>query len=210
MKYRPNVPGQSLLEYSVATGLVLCLSVGALVFLGDNINNLLGNMLPSRWLTITHQRAGGNLKDKITNSPEKSANYLYSSLVSRQDLLTLTVTVQTSGANGATDHLVNQLQAIIHAQLESNQITNAQASALLELANQGFRLSLLEKVLEDAAHQANQTSNLNNSVVQLDGKQYRVDQVRDMIGYLPSHKTDNLFDTIQARPETLAFINLYH
>ncbi len=62
----------------------------------------------------------------------------------------VTAVVQSTGANGATTLLANQLTSLTVLLAEHGVITGEEATGLLELANQGHRIALIERTIEEA------------------------------------------------------------
>lgn len=149
-----------MLEYSLAGALLIMASLGALVFLGGNLNGLFGGMLKSPAIPAV-VAAGKSGSAPAAGSPpvstENSSGQMGSTGFSKEASVIYTGrypenmidTVQTVGANGATDQLANIIRETGARLLAEGKITPAQASLLDTLANRGHSIANVQKAVED-------------------------------------------------------------
>lgn len=223
--------GQALSEYGLGIGLVALVALAGLTNLGGNLKVSLEKMLPqappplaaTAPPAISPAAGSGNTGTPgalpIAAVAGRPAAFNGTSIIQPANFTTrMTGTVATLGANGTTFELSNQLKSMAGKMLESGEISEAEANKLYALANQGYRLAALEKLVEDASRSHSSTAAFLASSINFDGKTYTMPEVAGLIGFgTPTElrqdivaNSNYMLETKDASPETLAFINLYH
>jgi hypothetical protein len=92
--------------------------------------------------------------------------------------------IQTTGANGATELLANQLAAAAQLLLQQGKIDQAQYNILMELANQGHRMAQIQSLLDSGLKAANgDVAAFASTTYVLDGKTYTSGDLASLIGF---------------------------
>lgn len=188
--------GQSLMEYGIALCTVVMLSIVGLMSLSSNINIALSSMIPKY---VAGQAANVSRVPKLlANIPIQQALYTQNStstnshatgqLSGESHSISTSDTqksIAVSGANGATRELASILTSTVEQALATGEITQAQAQVLLELANQGYALAEIEKLLEDAVAQGKTEVTFKN-------KRYQTWELAQQLGLNVPENTWNL------------------
>jgi Flp pilus assembly pilin Flp len=175
--------GNTLAEYALISGVFLGVSVMALSGLGNSISG--------QWDSFTQSmaRSASRARLAITNPAlqsqrgadttalaggSNSTKGQWSNLAtdSRQAIMA----VQTIGANGVTDELATMLTAQVAQLKESGTLTEAEANALLLLADRGHQLAAAQKMVEDSIMQG-------KSSVTFEGRTYSIKDFADSVGF---------------------------
>jgi hypothetical protein len=85
-------------------------------------------------------------------------------------------TILVSGANGATNELLSELDRTIQRLLASGEISEAEARELIKLSNMGHTMAKAEKAMEDAMA-------VGSPRVEYEGKTYMLANMRDLLGF---------------------------
>lgn len=157
--------GQGLVEYSLAAGALVLLTVGGLTLVATNFTNLfegVGNRLTAQGTPVASAPnaqqitntanavanepplAGGQvIPNETFNSIERPTLYLSNGAqLNLQDYpLDGVNIIETSGSSGYMQHLSYSIEALGKELKEQGAITEAQANGLYELANQGLKMS---------------------------------------------------------------------
>lgn len=178
LRYR----GQSLLEYALLGVLVLALAIGTLAQLGGGLNVVFSHMLGSSPSQAQDGAVSAAGFDKTSSEPVAlsftstpvSPLLIPDVITQPQSIQQLTMMVQTTGANGATQTLADSLLHTAGELLAQGEIDESNYSKIVALANQGHRLAEIESAINGAAKQAgnNGGAGFISSQVQLDGKFY--------------------------------------
>lgn len=200
-------------EYAVIAGLCVLVAIPVLALLGGHMNVRFDGMIPAyQPAQITHANApssGG--PGPITPSPispqgQTSGTWINNQALGRE--------VQTAGANGATTVLASQLELLGKQQLEAGQISQAQYTQMLALANQGHRLANMEGLLENVVSGLRSAQDFSDQTVVFEGKEYEVSDLIAQLGFHQSYDDGLLSNPMQsanlANPEMKTFINLYN
>ncbi len=215
-------------EYVIIGALVLAVGMGGLVMLASSLKGQLTGMIsPPAPLqpkavaiavkptavqpvpVVALPAASGSKKIKLSDGTEVLLNQVGESLQK---------TVETAGANGATEKMLADLQSLTQQLVASGKITESQANDLYVLANKGYQLAALERQIEDAAQATRSDRSFLNTSIEYNGKQYTVEEAGDLLGFTSGvdpdrniqRNPDYVLSLTDANPETKAFIQLYN
>lgn len=117
--------------------------------------------------------------------------------------------LETVGSNGTTDILAANLQSIAQQMLAQGKLSEEQYNQLIDLANQGHNLGIMEGLLEDAAIRSNGDKNAFKLMpMTYKGQQHTTASLHTTL----SETIGNLENTISAQqidPETKRIFGLY-
>ncbi len=205
--------GVSMSEYALVAGLVLLLVIPGLSSLGDVLNKVVSNMLPAMAKSSPTSPALVSLPPAVQPSPSLPVN---NPVVSGGQFSGKTIgvsfragngtvdlpnypsniqeTVQTIGANGATELLSDQLEILAKQLLQKGAITEQQANALIFLANKGHTLADMEKGLESSLKSGQNSKALNNVQIVMDVRSFRQDG--DPMGNKTTQSYNGILDLV--------------
>ena len=103
-------------------------------------------------------------------------------------------TVQTIGANGATELLSDQLEILAKQLLAEGAITEKQANALIFLANKGHTLADLEKGLENTLNNGKNANAIRENQIVMDVRNFR--QNGDPLGTKDTQSYNGVLDLV--------------
>lgn len=207
---RLSLRGQSVSEYGIGIALIALLCIAAATLMGANIQNTVSWMAGEigQKPIITSSAVNMNepqIKDAAQLALEDGTTIELGNYASN-----LSQAIETSGANGTTELLTQQLLKQIAHMKEKGEITPVQEEALMALAKQGTRMAAIEKVLEDAA-KAHTSGNMDQVMVQFEGKSYEFGILRRELGWKQSEDLSSyLLTQPNAAPGTQHLIDLYH
>ncbi|MCE3233888.1 MAG: hypothetical protein K0Q50_68 [Vampirovibrio sp.] len=216
--------GQSMTEYVVIGASVLVVSMGGLLLLGSTLNQQFSNMVASRPLhgpmvvavgkapsvpVAVSPAVLGSKKIKLSDNTEVVLNHVGENLKK---------TVETAGANGATERMLADLQSLTQQLVTSGKITEAQGNDLYALANKGYQIAALERQIEDVANAARSDRSFLNTRIEYNGKQYTVEEAGELLGFASGvdpakniqRNPEYLLSLTDANSETKAFIQQYN
>ena len=202
---RQRDKGQAISEYGLIGALVAVLVIPALVILGGNLNSLFGGMFgsgkPATTVALSSSPTSPTAQPTTTASsttPPATSTTSQPGIptagvsVTMADGTTLALpsyptnlsaTVSTSGANGTTTILANNLQSMATQMLDAGKITQEQYNSLISLANQGHRMALIEKTIEDfATTDPSGQGMLEMASIPFEGKNYHKDDLSAKVG----------------------------
>ncbi|HEY9685795.1 MAG TPA: hypothetical protein V6C52_02340 [Coleofasciculaceae cyanobacterium] len=165
-KVQQQHSGQGLTEYSLIAGVLVLVAVGGMLLLGQNLNDIFGNMLSSSAGTVN--ASGTQTIAAAPSPPVAGTQSLSITLSSGQQVqlsnypADLTNSIQTNGANGTTELLLANMDSVIQQLQATANLTPAQADILLQLSNQGHEMANVEKLLEGALADANGDASVFN------------------------------------------------
>lgn len=217
-KMYKKYPAQGSLEYGLIAGLIGVVAVAALLTLGNQVD-LMMNILPGSRkaselkLQAAGQSYGSTADLPLSSNQPRSISLSNGKVIDMPGMPGLAEQVVTVGVNGATSKLLGNLEFLIDQLKQAGEITPVEADALTRLANQGYRIARIERILEESAASNKGGQAFRNTTVNFDGNSYTILDLQEMIGYQnlgPSELTDPLgADAKFAHPETAVFIELY-
>lgn len=194
--------GQSLTEYGLIVSLVVLSAITALSLLGGNtmmtLSNLVGTASASEPLgTAKLTEPPGSSPVPSAQSPASPATGTAISppaftTANGTDIqlanypIDLHQSVATSGANGTTSLLANNLTSTAQQLLDAGDISQTQFNELMDLANQGHKLATIYGLLEQAheADMAGKTSmGYENYELMYNGQMTPVWELQGMVGW---------------------------
>ncbi|MGE0200850.1 MAG: hypothetical protein AB7P76_07775 [Candidatus Melainabacteria bacterium] len=205
--------GQSLAEMALGTALVAIVLIPVLSVLGGLTNDIFGNALQNNpkpvVASVPIQTTPAPTADPGTVSPVTPpvpvtpvAGAPGSVSVTLADGTVLTMPnypnnisniVETTGANGATDVMLAQLDAML-AQLQASGNADPETvSRLQELSNLGHRMANAEALVENALAAHPDANDFNNQTFTFEGVTYTAEEFSQMFGWhmvVPSTLTD--------------------
>jgi len=209
--------GNTITEYALIGILVVVVCIVALQTLGSGLNsamamvrqNMKNHQLQASAALMAQKSAASGLAGQSGQLTAAQQALLQESLAQK---------LQTTGANGATEILADQLAATAALLLAQGQITQSQYDILMQLANQGHKMAQIESLVAQAVQMANgDPTAYANMTFTIDGQTYTANQLTDMLGYkgpTPYYFTGN--STLDpavassADPELATFLSLYN
>jgi polyhydroxyalkanoate synthesis regulator phasin len=133
--------------------LILLLAIPVLMLFGNNLTAVFAGMLPSSGKTVA---VAAPSTSPTTNSTQGNGGTTITTVngtvISLPNNPTgISKTVATSGANGTTALLANQIESVAQQLLATGELTEAQYNSLMALANQGHQIGELERTIEQTA-----------------------------------------------------------
>jgi len=178
--------GNSIPEYMVIALFLIFISLAGIQLLSANLNTAMAKVRDDM---KTHQQAAQNVlaaEQAAAAAAASGASGTGAGLTAAQAALlqqSLADKVQTSGANGATELLANQLSAAAELLLAEGKIDASQYDILMQLANQGHEIAQIESLIANAISSANgDTTLLQNMTLVYNGSTYTVTELSQMIG----------------------------
>src|SRR6478609_890117 len=180
--------GNTLPEYVLIALFLILACVTGIQLLSNNVSMA---MVKVRDDMKTHQQAAQSVLAAEQPAAAAAANGASGSgagagLTAAQTALlqqSLADKIQTSGANGATELLADQLSAAAELLLAQGKINASQYDILMQLANQGHRIAAIQDLITNAISSANgDTTLLQNMTLVYNGNTYTVSQLAQMIG----------------------------
>jgi len=178
--------GNSIPEYAVIALFLIFISLAGIQLLSANLNTAMAKVRDDM---KTHQQAAQSVlaADQAAAAAAASgASGMGAGLTAAQAALlqqSLTDKVQTTGANGATELLANQLASAAALLLAQGTITPSQYDILMQLANQGHQIAQIQDLISNALTAAGgDKTTLENMTLVYNGQTYTVSQLAGMIG----------------------------
>jgi hypothetical protein len=150
---RQKFLGQSFTEYCLAIALISLSSLGVLAMVGTNITAKAPAILPMPTAPPTTGAGTNTNGSNSTSNPSTTGGNTPSpsGSSSNQPLPSdLSKVLQAAGVNGTTEVLADQIRQIAQHLLDTGKLTPDQANYFFVLANEGNRISSIEKLIEDA------------------------------------------------------------
>jgi hypothetical protein len=211
--------GQALTEYTIIGLSIATIAIGSLLFLSQSVRDGFSNMLGSKKsadVAIGASPLAQSPSDMGSTDPSDSTTLSDPSPMTRIPDTPITIysedlsnSVLTSGANGTTTVLANNIQAVAAQKMAAGELSQAQYNALVDLSNQGHTLADIAKVLE-----SNVTSGISpDTPVLFQGKMVTIQHLYESIGYNYNSRSDplpvNPLEANGAFPELDKFMSLY-
>lgn len=209
--------GNTIIEYSIISILVIVVSISGLTFVGTRLNSQFQGIkkpatsgvkspLAAHMDSLNAAGLSGTGLTQQANGISISSNIAYSDIATK---------VQTAGANGTTTLLANSIEQIGKEQLASGQIDEKQYNQLIALANQGYRLAAIQAAIETAVANTRKTGFLfKNVMVTVDGKTQPIIDWCRSIGFSAAYEKGLLPDPLtnpdHPGKELQQFLELYN
>jgi len=155
--FGPAQRGQSITEYGMVGALVIVISIGALTLFGKNLTGVFGTLSsktndPSLVSVKPNLLAAPPISGPTTlnNSPLPTA---ISTPISVQ---ATTQPLQTAGVNGETDQYSQNILKAAQQALAAGTINQSQYDIMLQMANQGHEIAIMEGLLQKSYQHPNQ------------------------------------------------------
>lgn len=176
--------GQGLVEYSLAAGVILLLTVGGLTLISNNFialfegaNNQLVTTGPASSVASgVSANASGTASALTTNEAPAAAfnsSYPVSAAGFEQMMNDLPQLIETSGASGTSKELMTYLGTLSQKLLDNNEISTEDYNMLMSLSNAGHRSAQIQAALENTIQklpQSTPVSELHNMTVSVEGE----------------------------------------
>jgi hypothetical protein len=220
----PCQAGQSFTEYAILGALVLLLVMPVMFMMGQTLSGSLGNML-----SAGHGRISVTVAKPATGPVESSADTVSSDIspgnvfshqltAIEQAALgkTLSDKVLTLGANGTTTLLASQLTALAEQLRSEGKIDEKQYNAIMDLANQGHHMAMIQMKVEDAIKASQgDPKKFKKMTIEVDGKLYNAVDAGLILGFknvgVDKLVSEDLLNThYEPAAELDRFISLYH
>jgi hypothetical protein len=214
--------GNSIPEYTIIALILMFITLAGIQLLSSNLNTAMAKVRDDM---KTHQQAAQTVLAAEQAAAAAAANGAAGSnvgLTAAQLALlqqSLADKVQTSGANGATELLAQQLSSTASLLLAEGKISSSQYDILMQLSNQGHQIAQIESLVSNAiAAAGGDTTTLNNMTIYFNGQSYTVPQLAGTIGVITLKPGDFTNTSILSmsptdplmEPELGKFISLYN
>ena len=206
--------GNTITEYAIVGALVVVVSIIALQFLSGSLNTAMAMIRDD--LNDHQQKA---LSAQLAQQKAASTGPVATAGLSAADQAvleeSLSQKLQTTGANGSTEILANQLAAAAAALLAQGKIDQSQYDILMQLSNQGHKIAQIESLIGQAEKMANGNyAAFANMKFTLDGQTYTAEQLQKMVGFEgpqpSSFAASNILTASDtAEPAMAQFLSLY-
>ena len=194
-----NSKGQSLIEYCMVILVLSTVSFFGWQLFADNLAvglDIVFNRLSSTgngkaMAAKPGNNAGGggngsgsgnlseNMVDMVVTLPDGSKMKLTNT---PSDISKI---IETTGANGATDLLAFTLMDLATKLVESGEMTEDQASYLVDLANQGHRMAAIQRAVEEGVQAAGEAGiPVSDYMVMFEGKEVPLRNLSNRVGLL--------------------------
>lgn len=205
--------GNTIMEYTLIGLLLIIFCIASMQIVGNNFNLAIAN--------IRDDMAGHKQNAIAVMSIKNGQLSGYHSTLTKIQLEQLQMSfsnkLQTTGVNGSTAILANQIASAAALSLSEGKIDQSQYNALMELANQGHKMAKIEAMVENALKLANGDIGVfNKTTFVIDGKTYTANQLANSVGSLslnPGNLGDqSILNAANAIPqaEMQQFLNLYN
>jgi hypothetical protein len=213
--------GNSIPEYAVIALFLIFISLAGIQLLSANLNTAMAKVRDDM---KTHQQAAQSVlaADQAAAAAAASGSSgMGAGLTAAQLALlqqSLADKVQTTGANGATELLAQQLASAAALLLAEGKISTTQYDILMQLSNQGHKMAEIESLIQNAITSTNGNKDLyNNLTIYYNGQSYTPDQLAAMLGLNGPHPEDfattNILNVSATDPTAEAemsnFLSLY-
>ena len=199
--------GTSVSEYGITLSAIAIVCIVAFTFGGQAFTNALNffsnntESKPADTKIITEAKP--NTDDKpltgkqiIMDDGTKILLENYSS--------NLTQSIETAGANGATEALLNHIESIAKQLASQGKITSEEYNQMMALVKQGQLIASAEKAVENAIKTSNYDQRvLSNTAVLFNGKSYTVAELTTQFGYTGPERGPAI-----VQPMLATFLNL--
>jgi hypothetical protein len=161
-------PGQNLSEYVLAISLVVVLSLGGLSVLAqsqkgflNNIYNMLaggGQAVQAPAPVVPAPNKGNNNNGLLANTfnlPVKGSPQVQAAFENYKNTGSMEALVETAGASGTTNVLLESLINAASLQLQGGKISQASYDQIINLSNKGHRLADVQGLVEKTFAQCN-------------------------------------------------------
>jgi hypothetical protein len=203
--------GNALTEYGFIGLLVLGVCVVALSGLGDSLLKNLDGFQKS--LVKKPNTQASLVAGSVPGTPGKPGSITdggssLGELVKGLSVKEMEATIQVSGANGATKELASKMTAYASQLLAEGKLSEEQADMISRLANEGHKLAIAEKLLEDAY------ARKSDSIV-YGGQTYTRAAFGELFGFNRLHgivgsATSMESQMTNAKPMTASFLTMYN
>jgi hypothetical protein len=221
---RPVSFGNSVVEYSLIAIFLLLVCGVALQTINKNFSSAMANVkqdmqyhTQSASAALIAEQAASAAAAAATQGmgQQPGLNDTEKSLLQQS----LADKIQTTGANGATELLANQMAASAAELLAQGKIDQSQYDILLQLSNQGHKIAEIQGLIASAVNAANgDVSTFNNITLLFQGQTYTAAQLAGMIGVNGPMPEDFASTNIlslsptdtNTEPELANFLSLYN
>lgn len=196
---RIRVQGASLMEYLLIGGLLIPVSIVAMMLFGHQFQGWLSGLKAD----MSHSPGSQAAIAAVTNQPAAGSATGSQTTVSINDNIVKTVVqnktvsqdlkniVVTSGANGATNYLASQMETTAQKLLQQGKITQEQANTLTQLSNKGHQIAEIQALIEQAAADAGSDwTKFSETQITYQGNTYTPNQLSHLASSDLNHWTD--------------------
>lgn len=206
--------GNTIIEYMLISLLLVIFCVAAMQVLGSSFNLAIAKIQND--IKTHNQNTMAVLLKK--NAQVAGLNLIMNQIQLDQLKMSLSDKLQTTGANGSTELLANQIGSTAVLLLAEGKIDQSQYNILMKLANQGHRMAQIETLIAQAVRMSNGNfETFTNIKFVFDGQTYAANQLTDLLGFNgPSPAalfSINPLDpslASSADPELATFLSLYN
>lgn len=209
---RYALKGNALTEYAFGASFVVVACIASMALVSMNFKNLVALV---REDMRTHQQAPiaallvqqGGMNSVGGPLSNEQLSVLESDLATK---------IQTTGANGSTVILAQQLASVAEMLLAEGKITQDQYNVLMALSNQGHKMAETQGMIEDALRLAGGDFNkFNNMKFNVDGQTYTGMELARMVGFEGPKPVDfqntNILETVSGSGSQMSkFLDLYN
>ena len=185
--------GQSIVEYLMIGGVAAFTIFACWLALSSSLNDLLkgvGNNMSDKGESAIAAKPSPKPVVGSPTGPMVDVEITLSdgTILKLKDMpANLSTLVETSGANGTTDHISLALEDLAKKLRDAGEITEEQAAALVELANQGHRMAAIQRTIEQGIDAANKAGiPISEYVVTFEGQEIPLRNLANRVGMLRS------------------------
>jgi hypothetical protein len=172
--------GNAVTEYALIGALVILLTLAGLQLVGGNFNAALARVKGDMESTKKAAALAELMAANAGNSAAAGLSTNDKAILEQS----LTSKLQTTGANGSTEVLANQIAAAAAQMLAEGKIDETQYNTLMDLANQGHKMAEIQGMISDAIRFSNgDISAFQSMTFVMDGKTYTARELGQMIGF---------------------------
>lgn len=192
----PKQSGNSLVEYVLPVAIIGVLLFSTLSFFPGLMKNNLNRSVGDSALTLNNQNSELSIRQwgKNPNLQSIQLTLQDGSVITLDNYpMDLAQALEVDGTNGTTDLLANQILQLAQLLKDKGEISEAEFNQFSGLANQGHRLASIQRLLEEAAANANgDKTKFVNSLIPFEGRDYRPTTLAHSIGLVDGLNPEGL------------------
>jgi Flp pilus assembly pilin Flp len=215
-KAKISASGNAITEYALVSVLVIVVCITAMQLLGNGFHTAMANIRDD--VKSHNQATIAIMKQKNA----QAAGYISSTSMSQAQLadlqMSLSEKLQTTGANGSTNMLSDQIASAATLLFSEGKIDQSQYDILMKLSNQGHQIAQIESIVADALKTANgDATAFANIKITWEGQTYTAAEMSGLIGFDAVYPSDFTSPTSNilaqqtgAKAEISDFLSLYN
>lgn len=189
--YSNSSKGVSLMQAMIGIALVGVACIMALQTLGGSVMGGFGSIsagLPGQAAVVPKMQDNAQSNSPAVGTPTVQVAGLNTG-TQMGFTSNIASAVETVGANGTVNGLLENLKAQAAYFKSTGQISETQYTDLMSLVSQGYRMADAQKAVETAiANSGNDSAKFAAASVMFEGKSYTVDELREQFGVAPNYR----------------------